>query len=221
MNRKMVIFIAIAIPVVIVLITAIIVITLSINTVREGKMCVALNKREQSVNDKVYTEGTWVISPVHHFSAGLPVKSEPINAGLECQADVKNVVTDENATEVVNVFIVFKFYVEEKNAHKFFKALKRGYKSSDVEIASAVNQFATDTVNEIIGEYTCQEYLDGYLANKTLHEEKWISKFNEKVQARFTGFPFSLDAKKPIQAVIFFNSCENGGRKIFPHYDED
>jgi len=216
MNRKMVIFIAIAVPVVIVLITAIIVITFSINTVHEGKMAVPLNSKNKPVNDKVYKQGTHLISPLYHFSAGLPVKGYPINGGVYSMSSTVNKSATDASPSELSVFIVFRFYVEEKNAYKYFLSIDDNFTAKEYEIESAVNKYATDIVKDVISLWPCDEYIKGYDNNNPRpHEAIWIEKYNKEIQKRFTekGLLFSLDEEKPIQALLFFDGCG------FPVYD--
>jgi len=201
----MTIFIAIAVPVVIVLIVAIVVITLCINTVRDGYICVVLDSDNKTVSDKVYSEGTHLISPLHHFSAGLPAKTSPMNGGVFAEyEDIE-----------LKVFIVFKFYVEEKDAFRYFDGMANNYTSNEYEIENAFVMNATNVVTDVMKKYNCAQYDADYERDKAAHEEKWKEIFYNECKAIFEekGFPFTLNEKKPVQAVIFFDGCG------FPRYN--
>jgi len=203
----MVIFFAVGLPIVAVLIVAIVVITLSLNTVKAGKMCVTLNKKNESVNDKVYLEGTHLISPLNHFSAGLPTKEAPMSAGVYTQSsEVPDGVL--NTTTELSVYVVFRFYVEQDNAYDYFRALGKNFSSEDYEIETAFNKNASEVVKNILGKYSCAQYNEGK-DDEAAHEKKWIQTFTKDCKEQFAknGERFSLDASVPIKAIMFFDGC--------------
>lgn len=206
MNRKMVIFLAIAIPVVIVLIVVVVVITLSINTVRAGKMCVPLNSDNESVNDKVYFEGTHLISPAYHFSEGLPVESAPMAAGVEVHST--RIPTLDGEPEELGAFIVFKFFVKEKNAYKYFDSLAKNYSAEEYDIMNGFIQKASTVVDDIMARHTCAEFEEG-MEDTEAHEKKWIKYFAEECNKIFVkkDMLFTLYEPEPVKAVFFFEGC--------------
>jgi len=207
MNRNMIIFIAIAVPVVVCLIVAVVVITLSINTVRDGKMCVPLNSDNETVNDKVYFEGTHLISPAYHFSEGLPVKEAPMAAGVEVQSTrIPNPGGDP--TEL-GIFIVFKFYIKEENAYKYFDSLAKRYSAEEYDIMNGFIQKASSVVEEVLSRNTCAQYDEGK-DDEAAHEKKWIDYFARECNISFVknNSLFTLYEPEPIRAIFFFEGCQ-------------
>jgi len=207
----MIIFIAIAAPVVVILIVAVVVITLSINTVRDGLMCVPLDSENKTVNDKVYFEGTHLISPAHHFSEGLPVEKHPMSAGVEVQSTrIPNPAGDP---EELGVFVVFRFFVPEKNAYKYFDSLAKNYSAEEYDIMNGFIQKASSVVEEVLSQHTCAEYDEGYSeddkAAKAAHEKKWIKHFATECNKLFVANNslFTLYEPEPIKAILFFEGC--------------
>ena len=202
----MVIFLAIAIPVVIILIVVVVVITLSINTVRAGKMCVPLNSENKSVNDKVYFEGTHLISPAYHFSEGLPAKGSPMAAGVEVQST--RIPNPDGDPVELGIFIVFKFYVEEKNAYKYFDSLAKNYSAEEYDIMNGFIQKASTVVEEVLSRKSCAEY-DAGKEDVEAHEKKWIKYFAKECNEIFVKekMNFTLYDPEPIKAIFFFEGC--------------
>jgi len=203
----MVIFLAIAIPVVIILIVVVVVITLSINTVRDGKMCVPLNGDNKTVNDKVYFEGTHLISPAYHFSEGLPVKDAPMAAGVEVQST--RIPSPDGDPVELGIFIVFKFYVKEENAYKYFDSLAKNYSAEEYDIMNGFIQKASSVVEEVLSRKSCADYTEGK-DDEEAHEKKWIKYFAEECNKIFVkkDMLFTLYEPEPIKAIFFFEGCD-------------
>jgi len=205
MQYKTKVFTAIAVPVVILLIGAVVVIAISLETCDSGKLCVALNSDNETVNDKVYDGGVHVISPAWHFSNGLPAFNHSIVGGVQTASEkiiLYNESGDITYTEL-GVFVVFKFYVEEKNVFKFFEAMPNGFLSDEYDFSSMVAKNATPVVTDILSSFNCTEYKDHQ------EEEYWIKKYGIELEKRFKehDFLFTLDNYTPVKAVFLFDGC--------------
>jgi len=214
MNRKMIIFTVIAVPVALVLIAGIVVIYLCIETCTSNRLCVPLDKSSDPVNSKVYEGGTHLISPTQHFSPGLPAKGHPMNVHVFTEGDVFDDVNPNNFP-VLDVYVVFRFYVEKDNVYDYFYSLQNNFTSTDIEIADVVNSNISRVLYEIVSTRNCSAYNAGYSKeNSQEHEDKWKEIFAKECKERFEeeGMLFSLDEETPIYSVSFFNGC------LFPFY---
>jgi len=204
------IFVLIALPVCIILIGLIIGFYFSIGQVPAGKMCVPLNGDNESVNSDVYYEGTHLIWPWYHFSAGLPTKDSPLSAGVYMSSDQIPEHDDQgrNSTTELSVYIVFRFYVDENDAYPYFESLTNTYSSLDYEIETAFNKNASEVIKTVLERHNCTEYDEGR-TNEDEHEKKWIKIFTQEIGDLFKakGERFTLDKDVPIKAIFFFDGC--------------
>jgi len=205
----MIIFIAIAVPVVLLLSMTVLLIAFSINVVKEGCISVPLNSKNETVNTKVYGEGTHVISPAHHFAFGLPAKGSPWVNYVQSESFTVSKSSDpEEGTSHLGVYIVFQFYVEESKAYEYYEAIPKTYAAGEYEILTGFNKIAKPIVDGLLNKYTCAEYYDNYTESNTEpHEVLWIGKFKEDFKELFKGQPFTLDEEDPIKAIFFFDGC--------------
>jgi len=170
-------------------------------------MCVPLNGDNKTVNDKVYFEGTHLISPAYHFSEGLPVKDAPMAAGVEVQST--RIPSPDGDPVELGIFIVFKFYVKEENAYKYFDSLAKNYSAEEYDIMNGFIQKASSVVEEVLSRKSCADYTEGK-DDEEAHEKKWIKYFAEECNKIFVkkDMLFTLYEPEPIKAIFFFEGCD-------------
>jgi len=211
MNRNMIIFTVIAVPVALVLIGGIILIYFCINTCPSGRWCVPLDKDDEPVGDKVYPGGTHLISPVLHFSPGLPSKDEPMDVHVYTAGDVIDDVY--GGFPGLASYTVFRFYVEEDKVYEYFDSLENNYTSSDTDVVDAIMSNISRVVSDVMPLWNCSDYNKGVTdleARKEMRDKivkECIKRFKDE------NMLFSLDEDEPVYTMVFLEGCS------YPYYD--